>query len=237
MADTANVNLEKAFFTKILNEPEQFYKVKTHFFMNEQIRIVYDVISTEYIESDNKVVPSPTQIWTMVTLVDVEKKVTKQSLKQLLSDNLDAYEDDWITERFKAWKVSKHTRDQLKDSIDLIKNMDEINYDNVMDIAGRLKEKFSDIEALGNDDTDLGEDFDDPESHKQNVSENKMPSGWENFDKIMSGGWDHATFNLLMGETNVGKCLIHSKLRVRNKKTQKIETILIEDLFDKIKNN
>jgi len=207
MADAANVNLEKAFFAKILTEPEQFYKVKPHFFVNEQIRIVYDTIRSEYIESNSKIVPSPAQIWTMVSLIDSERKVTKESLKILLKEDLSAYEDEWLMSRFKSWKVSKHTRDQLKESIDLIKDMDEINYDNVMDIAKRLKDKFAEIDSLGNDDDDLGDDFDDPESHKQLISERKMPSGWSNFDKIMGGGWDHATFNIMMGETNVGKSM------------------------------
>lgn len=237
MADTANTNLEKAFFAKILSEPEQFYSVNSHFFVNEQIRIVYDVLREEYINATDKSVPSPGQIWAMVSLVDEAKVVSKEALKTLLKEDLTQYQEDWLNTRFKSWKISKHTREQIKESIDLIKNMDEINYDNVMDIASRLKEKFSEIDSIGNDDTDLGDDFDDPNSHKQLVSERKMSSGWSNIDKIMGGGWDHATFNLIMGETNVGKCLIHSKLRIRNKKTQKIETILIEDLFTKIKNN
>jgi len=207
MADAANVNLEKAFFAKIFNEPEQFYKVKPHFFANEQIRIIYEIIRENYINSTNKVMPSPAQIWTMVSLVDTEKKVPKESLKILLKEDLSEYENDWLTSRFRSWKVSKHTRDQLKDSIDLIQGMDEINYDNVMDIANRLKEKFAEIDSMGNDDDDLGDDFDDPDSHKQLLSEAKMKSGWTNIDKIMGGGWDHATLNLIMGETNVGKSM------------------------------
>ena len=207
MADAANVNLEKAFFAKIFNEPEQFYKVKPHFFANEQIRIIYEIIRENYINSTNKVMPSPAQIWTMVSLVDTEKKVPKESLKILLKEDLSEYENDWLTSRFRSWKVSKHTRDQLKDSIDLIQGMDEINYDNVMDIANRLKEKFAEIDSMGNNDDDLDDDFDDPDSHKQLLSEAKMKSGWTNIDKIMGGGWDHATLNLIMGETNVGKSM------------------------------
>jgi len=233
MADAANVNLEKAFFAKILTEPEQFYKVKPHFFINEQIRIVYDTIRNEYISSDNKVIPSPAQIWTMVSLVDTEKKVTKESLRILLKEDLSAYEDDWLTSRFKSWKISKHTRDQLKESIDLIKDMDEINYDNVIDIATRLKDKFAEIDSLSNDDHDLGDDFDDPESHKQLISERKMSSGWSNVDKIMGGGWDHATFNLLMGETNVGKCCSYNTIiNIRNKQNGDIQKIKIGDFYE-----
>lgn len=207
MAEAVNVNLEKAFFAKVLSEPEQFNKVKPHFFTNPQIRLVYETIRENYTETSSKTVPSPTQIWTMVSLVDTEKIVSKEVLKMLLKEDLSAYEDSWISSKFKSWKITKHTRDQLKDSIDLVQGLGETDEDQAVEIAALLKQKFSDIESLSNDDTDLGDDFDDPESHKQHISERKMPSGWSNIDKIMGGGWDHATFNLIMGETNVGKSM------------------------------
>lgn len=207
MIETINANLEKAFFIKILNEPEQFYKVKPHFFANDQIRLIYEVVRENYITSTNKIVPSFKQIWLMVSLVDTAKIVSKEAFTIIKNFDLSEYENDWLDSRFKSWKVSKHTRDQIKESIDLIHGMDEINYDNVMDIALRLKDKFAEIDSLSNDDADLGDDFDDPESHKQNVSMRKMTSGWSNIDKLLSGGWDHATLNLIMGETNVGKSM------------------------------
>ena len=207
MSEVINVNLEKAFFAKILSDPKQFYKVKPYFFGNEQIRIVYEVVSDNYINSKEKVVPSAKQLWTMISLVDTAKIVSKDSFKIIMSEDLSDYEDDWLSTRFMSWKVSKHTREQIKESIDLIHGMDEINYDNVMDIALRLKDKFLEIDALSNDDENLGDDFDDPESHKQQISERKMSSGWSNVDKILGGGWDHATLNLIMGETNVGKSM------------------------------
>jgi predicted ATP-dependent serine protease len=69
------------------------------------------------------------------------------------------------------------------------------------------------------------------------VSMRKMTSGWSNVDKILSGGWDHATLNLIMGETNVGKCFISSELRVKNKKTGEIKNIKVEDFYNQIKTN
>lgn len=236
MADVANVNIEKAFFVKILNEPDQFYKVKPHFFTNEQIRIIYEVVRDNFIKDKDKIVPSPKQIWTMISLVDTEKIVTKESFKIIMSEDLSEYQHDWLDSRFRSWKVSKHTRDQIKESIDLIRGMDEINYDNVMDIAIRLKDKFSEIDSLNNDTSDLGDDFDDPESHKQLISERKMPTGWGNMDKILGGGWDHATLNIIMGETNVGKCSNPlTIIKLRNKKTNNIVEMTIGDFHEMIK--
>jgi hypothetical protein len=63
-----------------------------------------------------------------------------------------------------------------------------------------------------------------------------MTSGWSNVDKILSGGWDHATLNLIMGETNVGKCCkSDTYIKIRNKKTNEITEIKIGDFCEKIK--
>ena len=238
MAEVVNTNLEKAFLAKIMNEPDQFHKVKPHFFGNADIRLVYDTIRESYIKDKNKIVPSKQQILTMVSMVDSQGTVSREVLKMILKEDLSAYDDDWLSERFQAWKVSKHTRDQLKESIDLIRNMDEIDYDNVIDIATRLKEKFAEIETIGSDVTDFGDDFDDPESHRQLIGQNKMSSGWSNIDKILGGGWDRSTLNLLMAPTNSGKCADYQTVtRLKNKKTGEIVEMMMGDFHEMIKNN
>jgi Straboviridae DNA replication helicase len=207
MSEVVNTNIEKLFFAKILDDPAQFYKVEPFFFRNDQIRFIYEVIRDNYINSKDKVVPSAKQIWTMVSIHDTEKTITKEVLKLLLTEDTNDVAPEWLDKRFKAWKSSNHTRNKVVEAIDLIQKMDEIDYDNVMDIVGRLKESFNEIDVIGNDDEDLGDDFDDPDSHKQMVSMRKMSTGYSNMDKIMGGGWDHATFNIIMGETNVGKSM------------------------------
>lgn len=207
MNEVVNTNIEKLFFAKIMGDSAQFYKVEPFFFRNDQIRFIYEVIRDNYINSKDKVVPSAKQIWTMVSIHDVEKTISKEVLKLLLTEDTGDVSDEWLDKRFKAWKSSNHTRDKVVGAIDLIQKMDDINYDNVMDIVARLKESFNEIDIIGNDDDDLGDDFDDPESHKQLLSMRKMSTGYSNMDKIMGGGWDHATFNIIMGETNVGKSM------------------------------
>ena len=207
MSEVINTNLEKLFFAKILEESAQFHKVEETFFENQQIRLIFTVIKNYYIESSEKIVPSPKQIWAMVQLNDSQKIVTRESFRALFMESTHEISAEWLDKKFKAWKSSKYTRQAIYESIDIIKGMEEIDYDNVMDIVGRLKTKFAEIDTVSNDDEDLGDDFDDPETHKQNVSMRKMPSGWGCFDKVMGGGWDHATFNVIMGETNVGKSM------------------------------
>lgn len=233
-----SVNLEKAFFAKVLEEPKQFHKIEGHFFDNPAIRMVFSILKEEYIKSTVKEIPSPSQIWTMVSMEDDpnNRLVTKEILKSLLSVDLTEYQDNWLNERFQSWKTAKYTRTQLTESIDLIRNLDDIDYETSLAIAQRIKNNFMELDSMSNDDDDLGDDFDDPESHKQKISVNKMPSGWSNVDRILGGGWDRATLNILMGETSVGKCLIFSELQIRNKKTGKIEKIKIEDFYKRLKN-
>ncbi len=207
MGEVVNTNLEKLFFAKILEDPNQFYKVLPFFFRNDQIRFVYEIIRDNYITGKDKIVPSPKQIWTMVSSQDIDKTISKEAFKALLTENTQEISDDWFDKRFKAWKSSNHARDRVVDAIDMIKKMEDVDYDNVMDVVGRLKNSFNEIDIMGNDDEDFGDDFDDPENHKQLISIRKMSTGFSNMDKIMNGGWDHATFNLIMGETNVGKSM------------------------------
>lgn len=236
MSKVVNTNIEKLFFAKILEEPNQFFKVEPVFFENQQIRFVYEVIREEYIKSNDKIVPSPKQVWAMIGLQDTEKIITKESFKSLYSENTENVEESWLDKHFRAWKSAKYTRLKIYESIDLIKNMGEIEYDDVMDVVSRLKGMFNEIDTISNDDDDLGGDFDDPEEHKQNVSLRKMKSGWSSIDKIMGGGWDHATLSLVMGETNVGKCLSSDTLiKIKNKKTNEIKQINIGDFFNMVK--
>jgi replicative DNA helicase len=153
-----------------------------------------------------------------------------------MTENTEDLNEDWFLKRFKAWKTSNHSRDKVVNAIDLIKKMEDVDYDNVIDIVSQLKQSFNEIDIIDNDDDDLGDDFDDPESHKQNISLRKIPTGFSNMDKIMGGGWDHATFNVLMGETNVGKCLDYQTvIKIRNKNTNVIKEIRIGDFFNLIK--
>ena len=238
MAEIVNTNLEKLFFAKIKEDPAQFYKVEPFFFRNEQIRFVYEILRNDYIKSKDKIVASPPQAWTMITLNDTEKIITKEAFKSLYKENTDSVNEEWLDRRFKAWKISNYARDRVVEAIDIIKKMEDVDYDNALEIVTRLKTAFSEIEVISNDDEDLGDDFDDPESHKQMISMRKMSTGFSNMDKIMGGGWDHATLNVLMGETNVGKCSDYQAfIKIKNKKTNIIKEIKIGDFFNLIKNN
>lgn len=231
--------MEKVFFHHILDNPEQFLKVEPYFFRNEDIQFIYSVVRNEYVVSKAKSVPTPQQILALVKLNDVEKKIADNLVKMLLKgDNTDYGDEEWIVQRFKAWKLSNSTKNNVLKSVELIRGLEEINYDNVSDVAAKIKQMFNESSLIDSDDEDLGDDFDDPETHKVTETTRKMSTGWSCTDKILSGGWDQASMNVLMGETNVGKCQsFDTEIVIKNKKTEIVEKIKIGELLLRIKNH
>lgn len=216
MSEKMNVGMEKVFFHHIIENPDQFLKVEPYFFRNEDIQFIYNVVKNEYVVSKNKSVPTPPQILALVKLNDTEKKIHDNLVKMLLKgDNAGYGDEEWIVQRFKAWKISNITKNNVLKSVELIRGLEEINYENVSDVASKIRQMYNESTIIDDDDDDLGDDFDDPESHKLTESTRKMSTGWGCVDKILSGGWDQASMNVLMGETNVGKSMWMQNIAVK----------------------
>ncbi len=237
MADTMNTNMEKHYFVWVMDHSEQLSKVEPYFFKNQDIQFIYTVIQEEYLKSDSKIIPSPQQIYAMVKLADEGNKINSKVIQLLLkSDNTDISEE-WLLPRFKAWKIQNQLKGDVLKSIDMVRGIEDVNYDNVQEVASKLKNLFNNVSLIDDDDDDLGDDFDDPESHKQRIMKNTIPSGWSAVDSILGGGWSKSTFNVLMGETNVGKCSkSDTYVKIRNKKTGVIRKVMIGDLYIEEKN-
>ena len=81
-------------------------------------------------------------------------------------------------------------------------------------------------------DDDLGSDFDDPEHHVQDSSRFKIRSGLDTVDHMLGGGWDISTLNVIMAQTNGGKCSFSDTyIEVRDKNTNVIEKLKLVDFF------
>jgi replicative DNA helicase len=207
MADVTNTNQEKHYFVHILENPDQFSKVEPYFFKNSDIMFIYSVIRDEYIRSESHTVPSINQIYSMVKLADQENKISDKVIKLLLQSDNGDISSEWLTPRFKSWKIKNQLQGDMLKGIDFVRSLDDIDYDNVVDVAQKIKGMFSNVLLVDDDDQDLGDDFDDPESHKQEISKNCIPTGWQCIDTILGGGWSKSTLNVIMGETNVGKSM------------------------------
>jgi replicative DNA helicase len=198
---------ELSFFSYILANPLQFQFVEPSFFKVDELQFVYKLIHDYYLAAKVKRVPSNDQIVGMVKINDPENKISDNALRTILKNQNDTIEKEWIENRFRAWKISNAVKERVFKSVELIRSLDDINITNVLGVTSELENLYKNLLVIDNTDEDLGSDFYDPESHKQNVNVNKIKTGWSSLDNVLTGGWDTATLNVIMGETNIGKSM------------------------------
>lgn len=231
--------LEKVFFNYILKNKKYFEIVRPYFFRNSEIQFVYGVIRNYIIASKEPQVPTNRQILDMVTLEDKESLITKEILKSILSVDLKEYsEKDFILPKFNAWVLSNRLKTGTVDVIDETRNLDNISdFEKAIETANKIKSIVDEMSSTNFiQDDDLGSDFDDPEHHVQDSSKFKVRCGFDTIDHMLGGGWDISTLNVIMAQTNGGKCFFgDGKITIRkiDKLEGKVEKV--EKIFTAIK--
>jgi hypothetical protein len=212
-----------------------FYKVDPSFFKNPEIHMIYDVIHKYMTEHSDAETPKPTQIYDMVSLIDKEKKITRRNFKLLIQTPLKEYDEEkFLKPKIKAWILKEQIKNASDILIDKARELEnnELDLEKMEEAAGEIREHINDKTSSNFDDDDsLGSDFDDAESHLQDHSTMRVKSGWSALDTMLGGGFDVKTLNILMGSTNSGKCSFQSLIYIRNKVTNEIDKILLEDFF------
>ena len=211
--------LEKVFFSFILQNKKYFDIVKPYFFRNSEIQFVYGVIRNYILKNSDTQIPTPRQILDMVSLEDKEGVITKEILKSMLQVNLKEYDEkNFIEPKFNAWVLSNRLKTGTVDIIDETRNLDSISdFDKAIEAAGKIKaivEEMSSTNFVQDD--DMGSDFDEPENHVQDSSKFKVKCGFETIDHMLGGGWDISTLNVVMAETNNGKSLWMQNFAVKS---------------------
>lgn len=201
-------NLEKAFFHHILATPSQFKDVESSFFKNEDVKFVYDCVRKDFDAGDGRSVPTLTEIRDIVKMNDKTNRFSNELIKEILKINKAQYREEWISEKFKAWKIANIIKNGCTDYIDLIRDLDETNYNDVTKACESVRDLVNKATSLNHvDDDELGSDFDDAESHNQEINATKIPSAFPQIDAMTGGGWDRKALSILIGETNSGKSI------------------------------
>jgi replicative DNA helicase len=203
-------SLEKVFFNYILKNKKYFEIIRPFFFRNSEIQFVYGIIREYMVKNSEAQIPTPRQILDMITLEDKEGLITKEILKSILTDNLKDYDEkNFIEPKFNAWILSNRIKAGTVDIIDETRNFDTLSdFESAIERANKIKSIVDEMSSTNFiDDDDMGSDFDEPELHIQDSSRFKVKSGFETLDHILGGGWDIATLNCVMAETNNGKSL------------------------------
>lgn len=231
--------LEKLFFCYILKTKKHFELVKSYYFRNSEIQFVYGVVREYMIKNNGANAPTSRQILDMVSLEDKEGIITKDILKSILQVDLREYDEkNFIEPKFNAWVLSNRLKTGTVDIIDETRNLDSISdFEQAVESANRIKaivDEMSSVNFIQDD--DMGSDFDDPENHVQDSSRFKVRSGFETIDHMLGGGWDIQTLNVIMAETNNGKCFFYNgKISIRNSLNNKISDHKIGKIFTKIR--
>lgn len=231
--------LEKVFFNYILKNKKYYEIVKPYFFRNSEIQFVYGIIRNYIINSKESQVPTNRQILDMVTLEDKESLITKEILKSILNVDLKEYsEKDFILPKFNAWVLSNRLKTGTVDVIDETRNLDNISdFEKAIETANKIRSIVDEMSSTNFiQDDDLGSDFDEPEHHVQDSSKFKVRCGFDTIDHILGGGWDISTLNVIMAQTNGGKCFFgdgNITIRKIDKLEGKVEKI--EKIFTAIK--
>jgi hypothetical protein len=235
MAEKMNPNMEKIFFRYVLENPNEFEKVENYFFKNDDIQFIYTIIRDEFLISKNKKIPSNQQLLEMIRLRDETKT---DFFKLLIKNDTKTMQKEWIEPRFNAWKKSNKIRNNMFAALEYIRNLDEIDYDNVNVASAKIKTLINEIDLVIDNVDDLGLDFDEPTDHYQNNTLNKISTGWNSVDGLLNGGWDASSLVCFIGQTNVGKCVLGDNfVSIKNKNTDIVKVLRVEDFYEMLKNN
>jgi replicative DNA helicase len=215
MSENMTPGLEKVFFHWILDNPTNFENIEPYFFKIEEISFIYTLVRSEYLISKTKTVPSPQQILAMVKLNDGEKKISDQLIKTILKKDNQNYEDEWIQKRFNSWKTFNYMYNNIIKSVERIRETDQLDFEQVSLTQQKITQYILDLKNITNDDENLGDDFDDPEAHKMTAATKKIETGWNTINTILTGGWNQASLNVLMAETNAGKSMWMQNIAVK----------------------
>jgi replicative DNA helicase len=231
--------MEKVFFNYILKNKKYFDIVKPFFFRNSEIQFVYDVIRKYIINSKDAQVPTNRQILEMVVLEDKESIITKEILKSILNIDLKEYSEiDFILPKFNSWILYNRVKTGTVDIIEETRSLDNIsNFEKAIDTANKIKSIVDEMSSTSFiQDDDLGSDFDEPEHHVQDSSRFKVRCGFNTIDHMLGGGWDISTLNVIMAQTNGGKCFFgDGYIKVRNLGINQIKEEKIEKIFTEVR--
>jgi replicative DNA helicase len=82
----------------------------------------------------------------------------------------------------------------------------------------------------------MGSDFDNAEDHLQDTSKFKVKTGFDTIDHMLGGGWDIQTLNIVMAETNGGKCtFFDTDISIRCKSKNNIYSKKIGSFFAEVR--
>ncbi len=205
-------SMEKYFFAYIMENPKFFQRVDPMNFKNSKIKFIYERIKNNYIKQEKPVVPSNHKVLEIIRLDDPDgDAISNEYLKSLLNVDIGNIvqnnDDNYLKNSFYSWCTYNNMKIKMYEAIDWIRDMNVIDYNNTELVASKLRDVMANATLMNYDDENIGLDFFDPESHVQDTTQSKIPTGWSSIDDLLNGGWTRKTLNIIVGGSNSGKSL------------------------------
>lgn len=222
--DTVSNN-ENIVFKYILENPMYYKYMDKSFFKNDDLNTLMLLVKKFYLKYND--VPSASQ---MAAIVKEKEIVMEESfLKTVYDIDIVNYDTQWIKETTEAWIEWKNLQKNLVDAFEIAK-LTDVNAGNVRSVVQEIVNTIELSNSI-NFDVNMGLDFFNPISHKQNTGD-RIPTGYVYVDRITGGGYDPKTLVAYVGASNIGKCVCGDTLiNIKNKKTGEKRTISIGDFY------
>jgi KaiC/GvpD/RAD55 family RecA-like ATPase len=228
-----------------------FAVVDEDFFKNKFVNALYKVTKKFYNEFNeipfNLKNPSLDQIKIIIeddqSNIIIDKELSKEenirlfliNAKQILETDLSQFSEDYMKKAIPAWIAWQNHQKGHKLALEWERKQ-EITPDNVFDIIKKSREIFNRRSSISID-TDLGKSILDPDAHRQIPPSELYNTGFPLFNTWVSGnpngGLTPGEFTLLVGESNIGKCVCYdTHITIRHTLSKKIEKIYIGKFFN-----
>jgi replicative DNA helicase len=187
----------------------RLYKVVKQFYKNfKNIPFDLDNPSVEQIEIIANKNPKICVIDDGISQEENVKNFVANS-EHIINTPYEKYSRDWLDESIKSWIQWENFQKGFRMAVEYQKTQ-KVTPENMKDVINKSKEIFNSRSNISFDD-DLGDDFEDPETHKQTQVTDLISTGWSDLNTWLSGshngGWEKGTLNFLVGETNIGKSI------------------------------
>lgn len=226
---------EQIFFHHILDNHIFLNTTHSEFFVNQNIRELFDIAKDHTLKY--KEAPTKDQVIQLVQTKGLGEKLSDDMITSLYNTKqlLSQYDDEWLENNVSAWIQVRNLDIVIRKAIAYMK-MTSINESNANQVVENVRHMISSGTAIDFS-FNLGADFFNAASHLQTRLA-RTSSGYDYIDICTKGGYWKGMLMVLFGMPKSGKCVAKdSIIKVRNKKTGKIEEITIEDFHLMIKNS
>lgn len=230
---------------KCLMENDEYFRKIINFFKKEYIDAIedservyssiFDIIKNYHIKYNKKPNYEILNLELLNLDIDEEKiDKIKNFLKDLKKARLDHEENiQYYIDKTEEYAQDVYFKKSLLESLSLIKNND-----NGIQDRQAARKLVNDALSLSIN-KNVGHDyFQDTEKRYEFYHKEieKIPTDIDVLNTMLNGGFPRGTLNIWIASTNIGKCgCKNTKIKIRNKKTGKIQEINFKDFFNKIK--